>query len=78
MPRYTATTAYSAAIAVAVGDIVQNTGRYGVLVCAQATASDDDAVETLPNKGVRISTAGNIRVRSVGSRASQIKVVKGL
>ena len=55
MPRYTATTAYSAAIAVAVGDIVQNTGRYGVLVCAQATASDDDAVEILPNKGVRIS-----------------------
>ena len=78
MPRYTATTAYSAAIAVAVGDIVQNTGRYGVLVCAQDIPTDEDAVEILPGKAVRISTAGNIRVRSLGSRASHIKVVKGL
>ncbi len=78
MPRYTATTAYSAAITVAAGDIVQNTGRYGVLVCAQATASDDDAVEILPNKGIRISTGGSIRIRSLGSRPSEIKLVKGI
>ena len=78
MPQYNATSTFGAPVPVAPGDIVQNTGRLMILVCAQDIPTDEDAVEILPGKAVRISTAGNIRVRSVGSRASQIKVVKGL
>ncbi|WP_189654982.1 hypothetical protein [Paracoccus mutanolyticus] len=71
-PVDTATTAYSAAIAVAVGDIVQNTGRYGVLVCAQATASGAMRGNP-PNKGVRISTAATFSVPPGYRRTAEVR-----
>lgn len=78
MPQYNATSTFGAPVPVAPGDIVQNTGRHMILVCAQDIPTDEDAVEILPGKAVRISTAGNIRVRSASFRGGEVKVIKGL
>ena len=78
MPLYQATDVYGASVTVQAGDVVQNTGRHIILVCALDPADDGDAVEVLPNRGVTITAATQIRVRCVNRHGSSFKVVRGL
>ncbi|WP_220269837.1 hypothetical protein, partial [Paracoccus lutimaris] len=50
MPAYTATDSWSAAITVAAGDIIQNTGHRVLLVCPVTPAADGDAVDLHPDQ----------------------------
>lgn len=78
MPEYPATPAFGAAVPVQAGDIVQNTGRHMILICAVTPASDGDAVEVLPNKVVPITAATSVAVRCVSRHGSSFKVIGGL
>ncbi|MGA0615965.1 hypothetical protein [Paracoccus sp. KR1-242] len=77
MPAYTATESWSAQIAVQEGDIIQNGGSSLVRVCAADPASDDDAIDLTSKKAVKISAAGNVRIRCVSGNA-RVKIVRGL
>ena len=78
MPAYDATATYGAAVPVQAGDIVQNTGRNMILVCAVSPADDGDAAELLPNRGVTITAATQVFVRCASRHGSTFKVVRGL
>lgn len=78
MPEYPAPPAFAAPVPVETGDIVQNTGRHMILVCAAAPAADGDAVEVLPNKGVTITAATSVAVRCVSRHGSTFKVIRGI
>ncbi len=78
MPKFDTTQTYSASIPVESGDVVQNTGRYTILVCALDPADDGDAVELLPGRGITITAATQVRVRCASRRGSSFKVIGGL
>lgn len=78
MPEYTATPAFGAAVPVQAGDIIQNTGRHKILICAITPASDGDAVEVLPNKGIIITAATSVAVRCVSRHGGSFKVIAGI
>lgn len=78
MPRYTVTNEYSAAIAVASGDLVQNTGWSALYVCFSTPADDDDAVEIKSGRGVEVVNGTAVRVRSASRRGGEVKVIPGV
>lgn len=79
MPAYIATTDWSAAIPVAAGDVIQNTGRGTLLVCPITPAADGDAVFLIPaTPGFAIDKATQIRVRSTSYHGGSFKIVRGL
>ncbi|WP_028710864.1 hypothetical protein [Paracoccus pantotrophus] len=78
MPKYDATPTFGDPVPVQAGDIVQNTGSYMILICAITPAADEDAVEVRPNRGITISEATEIRVRSAGRHGGAFKVIRGL
>lgn len=78
MPVYTANETWTAGITVAAGDIVQNVGDVDVLVCPQDPPNDDDAAELPPNRGVTITAATQIGIRSSGAWNGLVKIIRGL
>ncbi|RCW77124.1 hypothetical protein, partial [Paracoccus lutimaris] len=79
MPAYTATDSWSAAITVAAGDIIQNTGRRLLLVCPVTPAADGDAVDLHPDQpGFAFDRATSIRVRSGSRLEGSFKIIRGL
>ena len=78
MPEYPATPAFGAAVPVQAGNIIQNTGRHMILICASTPASDGDAVEVLPNKGITITAATSVAVRCASRHGSSFKVIAGI
>ncbi len=78
MPKFDATPTYGASIPVESGDIIQNTGKHMILVCAPTPAADGDAVELLPGRGITITAATQIRVRCASRHGSNFKVIEGL
>lgn len=78
MPKFDATQSRGTPVAVAPGDIVQNSGGQMILVCAATPAADGDAVELLPNRGVTIAAAGAISIRCASRHGGSFKIVRGL
>lgn len=78
MPEFNLTSTWSDPVPVQAGDVVQNTGRHMVMVCAVTPAADADSVEILPNRGISITAATEIRARSASRHGSALKVIRGL
>lgn len=78
MPKYNATAAYTAAIPVETGDVIQNVGKQVILVCPGTAGNDDDAAEIPPGEGFTISAAEQVRVRCASRHGSTFKVIRGL
>ncbi|MFV0409080.1 MAG: hypothetical protein ACK5LJ_05095 [Paracoccus sp. (in: a-proteobacteria)] len=77
MPRHEITDSYSDPITVAPGQDVQNAGRYLLYVSFIDPASDDDAYEIQPGKGLEVKSATSMRVRSASRIGGTIKVLGG-
>ncbi len=78
MPAYAATTTWQTGIAVTDGDVVQNTGLVEAPACPGAAPAIGDAVTLQPGKGVSITTATALCIRSTGDTPGEIRVVRGL
>ena len=78
MPAYLLSSSWSDPIPVQAGDVIQNTGRGLILVCAAVPAIDADAVEVEPNKGFTITAATAVAARSASRHGGSVKVIRGL
>ena len=78
MPTYTLTHEYGPAITVKEGDLIQNVGQRTILVCPKNPPADENAAEIEPGLGLRITTATQIRARSVNSTPTPMRIIEDL
>ncbi|MCT4333718.1 hypothetical protein MU516_12665 [Paracoccus sp. YLB-12] len=78
MPAYPVSRTWSASIAVAAGDVVQNHGHNAIYVCPSSPADEGDAIQLAPGEGFQVTDATEIFAATLTGTISRVAVIRGL